>query len=209
VAQSLSEETQCKAARSHVDQQRKSARTQYPRNQQNEDWTLRRVGRPNFVIDVSLSAEAVIRFVPPCYEGTRKVLPASVCDGPCNEHGLIKKMKGLSTASEPDHFRFLLRPLGRLTRKYLKATRPSPAGSGASHFRQRILPCCTSQTSIVTILYSASQDGQLKGIGSDWLIGRKNEGAENGNVLGICRPYQIGHLVTYQISSDESGAYVP
>jgi len=74
----------------------------------------------------------------------------------------------LKTAPQPDHFR--LRPLGRPTRKYLKATRPSPAENRASHFRQRTLPCCTSQTSIVTILYSASQDGQVKGIGSDLRI---------------------------------------
>ena len=73
-------------------------------------------------------------------------------------------------------FRLLLRPIGRPTRKYLKATRPSPAGSRASHLRQRSLPCCTSQTSILTILYSASQDGQLNGIGSDWLIIRKGTG---------------------------------
>src|SRR5215472_5595383 len=65
-----------------------------------------------------------------------------------------------------------LRPLGRPTRKYLKATRPSPAGNIASHFRQRILPCTPSQVSIVTNLYSASQPGQRKGIGSDWLIVR-------------------------------------
>ena len=63
------------------------------------------------------------------------------------------------------HFRF-----GRRTRKYLKVTFPSPAGNGKLHLRQRILPCCKSQTSIVTTLYSASQEGQVKGIGSDLLI---------------------------------------
>ena len=54
--------------------------------------------------------------------------------------------------------------------------RPSPAGSGASHLRQRILPCTMSQVSIVTILYSASQLGQLKGIGFDWLVVKKEQG---------------------------------
>jgi hypothetical protein len=49
----------------------------------------------------------------------------------------------------PDHFR--LRPPGRPTRKYLKITFPSPAGNGKPHLRQEILPCCKSQTSIVTI----------------------------------------------------------
>ena len=73
-------------------------------------------------------------------------------------------------------FRLLLRPIGSPTRKYLKATRPSPAGSRSSHLRQRSLPCCQSQTSILTILYSASQDGQLNGIGSDLLIVRKGTG---------------------------------
>ena len=68
--------------------------------------------------------------------------------------------RAIGAACEADY----LRPLGRPTRKYLKATRPS-AGNRASHFRQRSLPCTTSQVSIVTILYSASQDGQLKGIG--------------------------------------------
>jgi hypothetical protein len=61
------------------------------------------------------------------------------------------------------HFR--LRPLDRPTRKYLKATRPSLAENGKPHFMQEILPYCASQVSIVTILYSASQSGQLKGIG--------------------------------------------
>jgi hypothetical protein len=69
-----------------------------------------------------------------------------------------------------------LRPLGRPTRKYLKATRPSPAGNRASQFTQRILPCTTSQASTVTNLYSAPQLGQLKGIGSDWLIVKKEQG---------------------------------
>ena len=85
-----------------------------------------------------------------------------------------------------------LRLLGRRTRKYLKATRPSPAGNRASHFRQRILPCTTSSVSTLTILYSASQDGQRKGTGSDGLIVKKDRVAENRNVLG---------------SSNESGAH--
>jgi hypothetical protein len=91
----------------------------------------------------------------------------------CHNAALVRR--GLSARSEPDY----LRLLGRPTRKYLKAMRPSPAGNGASHFRQRILPCTTSQVSTVTILYSASQPGQLKGIGSDWLIIKKNKAAEN------------------------------
>jgi hypothetical protein len=33
----------------------------------------------------------------------------------------------------------------------------------------------TSQASTVTILYSASQLGQLKGIGSDWFIAQKEQ----------------------------------
>jgi len=93
---------------------------------------------------------------------------------------------------KPHHFLLLLRPVARPTRKYLKATRPSPAGNMASHFRQRILPFTTSQASIVTILYSASQAGQRKGIGSDWLIVKRNRVAENQNVLG---------------STNESGAH--
>ena len=32
-----------------------------------------------------------------------------------------------------------LRPLGRLIRKYLKITSPSPAGNGKPHFRQEIV----------------------------------------------------------------------
>jgi hypothetical protein len=101
---------------------------------------------------------------------------------------LLAARYGLLVALCPAvHFR-----LGRPTRKYLKATRPSPAGNRASHFKQRILPCTTSQVSNVTILYSASQVGQLKGIGFDGLIVRKV--AENRNVLR---------------STNESGAYVP
>src|SRR5215470_10975513 len=71
----------------------------------------------------------------------------------------------------PSHFRLLRRTLGRPTRKYLKKSRPSPAGNRASHFRQAILPCSVSLgASIVTTLYSARQPGQLKSIGSDLLI---------------------------------------
>jgi hypothetical protein len=79
-------------------------------------------------------------------------------------------LERLVRLAEIDHFPFLLRSLRRPTRKYLKATRPSPAGNSASHFRQRILPRTASQASIVTILYSASQLGQRNGIGSGWLI---------------------------------------
>ena len=77
----------------------------------------------------------------------------------------LPELLGSPVSVLASHFR-----LGRLTRKYLKATRPSPAGNRASHFKQRILPSTMSETSIVTILYSASQLGQLKGIGFDWLI---------------------------------------
>ena|SRR6516162_2711376 len=75
---------------------------------------------------------------------------------------LVDRLVALCPAG---HFR-----LGCPTRKYLKATCPSPGGNKASHFRQRTLPCTTSQASTVTILYSASQLGQRKGIGFDWLI---------------------------------------
>src|SRR6516225_5898272 len=54
-------------------------------------------------------------------------------------------------------------------REYLKITFPSPAGNGKPHLRQEILPRCGSRASIVTVLYSASHNGQLKGIGSDLL----------------------------------------
>ena len=55
------------------------------------------------------------------------------------------------------------------TRKYLRLTVPSLAGNGKPHLMQEVLPRCRWQASIVTILYSASQTGQLKGIGSDLL----------------------------------------
>jgi hypothetical protein len=62
------------------------------------------------------------------------------------------------------------------TRKYLKTTRPSPAGNRASHRRQPILLRCTSLgASIETILYSASQLGQVKATGSD-LFGKQCAG---------------------------------
>src|SRR5215470_2407173 len=84
---------------------------------------------------------------------------------------------GKRAGASPAHFR--LRPLGRPTRKYLKPTCPLPAGNRASHLRQLTLPCCRSQTLIETTLYSASQDGQVKRIGSDLLIVQKKRNCEN------------------------------
>ena len=77
--------------------------------------------------------------------------------------------------SECDHLRLLARPLGRPRRKYLKKARPSPAGNIASHFRQAIFPCGTSHgASILMILYSAWQLGQLKMMVSELLMLQEN-----------------------------------
>ena len=93
-------------------------------------------------------------------------------------------------ASELDHFRFLGRPPGRPTRKYLKKTRPSPAGNSASHFRQAIFPCGTSHgASMLMIRYSASQHGQLKRIGSDLLIVNETTAPEGNATTGASLPF--------------------
>ena len=64
------------------------------------------------------------------------------------------------------HFRLYDR-----TKMYLKTRRPSTAGNGALHRMQDTLPRIgAAEGSIVTILYSAPQLGQLNRMGSESLM---------------------------------------
>src|SRR6516165_8377763 len=104
------------------------------------------------------------------------MIPTTCSSRPFRCHSTVQWPEPLDVrfvpkAEDQRGLRVLERPLGRPTRKYLKKTRSSPVGNKASHFRQAIVPCTASLgASIVTTLYSASQSGQLKSIGSDSLI---------------------------------------